>query len=139
MKKVVVDTNIVISALVKDSVTRDIIFRFSGKLYFLSFSMDELKKYEQYIIDKTKQDKTEIEKLFEKLLSKMIILDDRDINLKMEEAKAIMELIDPDDTPFIAAAILTGGDIWSDDKHFEKQKRVKVWKTSEIYKMNTEE
>ena len=114
MKKVVVDTNIIISALMKDSVTREIIFNFSGKLYFLSFSMDELKKYEQYIIDKTKQD-------------------------KMEEAKAIMEHIDPDDTPFIAAAILTGGDIWSDDKHFEKQKRVKVWKTSEIYKMNTEE
>ena len=33
-----------------------------------------------------------------------------------------MNKIDPKDTPFIAAALATESDIWSDDAHFEKQK-----------------
>ena len=50
----------------------------------------------------------------------------------MEEAAKIMDKIDPDDTKFIAAALATNSDIWSDDKHFEKQNKVKVWKTKDL-------
>jgi len=43
-----------------------------------------------------------------------------------------MDKIDPDDTPFIAAALATNSDIWSDDKHFQKQNKIKVWKTEDL-------
>ena len=49
-----------------------------------------------------------------------------------DTASKIMDSIDPDDTPFIAAALATGADIWSDDKHFEQQNEIKVWKTKDL-------
>ena len=139
MKKLILDTNIIISALLKDSITRDIIFHFSGELYFVSFSKEEIQKYEEYLCIKTKKDKEELNKIFKNLLNKLRIIDDNIVNTKIDEASKIMDKIDADDTPFIAAALAIEADIWSDDKHFEKQNIIKVWKTSEIYKIFTEE
>ena len=46
-----------------------------------------------------------------------------------------MDKIDPDDTPFIALALAVENDgIWSDDKHFEQQNRIKIWKTGALSK-----
>ena len=69
------------------------------------------------------------------LKEKIILIDDFIILERLEEASKIMDAIDPDDTPFIAAALATNSDIWSDDKHFEKQNKIKVWKTSDLVKL----
>ena len=53
----------------------------------------------------------------------------------MDEAEKIMDHIDKDDTPFIAAALATNSIIWSDDKHFEKQNKIKILKTKDLIKM----
>ncbi|MBI4141956.1 hypothetical protein HY484_03470 [Candidatus Woesearchaeota archaeon] len=45
-----------------------------------------------------------------------------------------MDSIDLNDAPFIAAALATQADIWSDDLHFQRQKRVRVWKTKDLLK-----
>lgn len=64
------------------------------------------------------------------MMSNMYVVDDSIIKYKFEEAKYIMDKIDKDDTPFIALALaVTNDGIWTDDKHFEKQSRIKVWKT----------
>ena len=50
-----------------------------------------------------------------------------------EEAKKIMTQIDPEDVPFIAAALSQeNAIIWSDDKHFDQQDRVLNLKTKDI-------
>ena len=47
-----------------------------------------------------------------------------------------MASIDIEDVPFIALALSIGNDgIWSDDNHFQKQKKIKIWKTEEVIKM----
>ncbi|MBI4014875.1 MAG: hypothetical protein HY365_02890, partial [Candidatus Aenigmarchaeota archaeon] len=52
------------------------------------------------------------------------------------EAKRIMDKIDPDDTPFIALALAVENDgIWSSDKHFERQNKIKIWKTETLLKL----
>ncbi|MBI5797727.1 putative toxin-antitoxin system toxin component, PIN family [Candidatus Woesearchaeota archaeon] len=139
MRKLVLDTNILISALIKDSTTRKMIFHFPGELYFISFSKEEIQEYEVLLLRKTKKDKEEFERILGSIINKLIILNEKDVALMMEEAKKIMDKIDPDDTPFIAAALLANADIWSDDKHFEKQNKIKVWKTSEVYKIFIED
>jgi predicted nucleic acid-binding protein len=54
----------------------------------------------------------------------------------MEEAKQIMDKIDPDDTPFIALALAIENDgVWSNDKHFGQQNRVKIWKTDVLLRL----
>jgi len=41
--------------------------------------------------------------------------------------------IDENDVVFIATALAFNCSIWSDDKHFQKQNRVKIFKTSEFF------
>ena len=54
----------------------------------------------------------------------------------MPEAKEIMDKIDKDDTKFIALALAVDNDgVWSDDRHFEMQTTIRIWKTSELAKL----
>ena len=49
---------------------------------------------------------------------------------KMNEGMKIIGNIDEKDAQFIALALSIENDgIWSNDKHFEKQKKIKVFKT----------
>jgi predicted nucleic acid-binding protein len=51
----------------------------------------------------------------------------------MKEAERIMHTIDPDDTPFIALALAVENDgVWSDDRHFQQQTRIRIWKTKDL-------
>ncbi len=128
-QRLIVDSNRIIASLIKDSISRRIITHINAELITINFSEKEVNKYRELILKKAKINSFELNLIFEKLKEKLIILDDKIILTKMKEAKIIMDHIDPDDTPFIAAALATKSDIWSDDKHFEKQKKVKVWKT----------
>jgi len=133
--KFIVDTNIFISALIKDSVTRKIIMHIKAELYSPKFLQEEVEKYKDEILRKANINETEFKVLFGQIKSKIIFLEFDSFSSKFDEAEEIMDKIDPKDTPFIAAALATESDIWSDDKHFEKQKKVKVWKTSDLAKL----
>ncbi len=132
--RLIVDTNVIISALIKDSMTRHIITHINSELITIGFSEKELSKYKAEILEKARINEIEFEAILDKLKEKLIILDDFIIQKNMEEASRIMDRIDPNDTPFIAAALSTNSDIWSDDKHFERQNKIKVWKTKSLEK-----
>lgn len=67
------------------------------------------------------------------LFSKIFGTSDLAIKNKMNDARKIMDRIDPDDSPFIALALAIENDgVWTEDKHFEKQKVVRAWKTTEL-------
>jgi predicted nucleic acid-binding protein len=52
------------------------------------------------------------------------------------EAEKIMGKIDMDDVPFVALALSFLNDgIWTEDRHFLKQRRVKVWLTRDLLKL----
>jgi len=56
-----------------------------------------------------------------------------DIIIKFkEEANEIMGNIDSDDVLFIATALAFNCPIWSEDKHFKQQDKVKVFTTKEL-------
>jgi|SRR3989344_2229592 len=130
--KLVVDTNRVIASLVKDSFSRKIIFYGNLELISIKISEKEIEKYKEEILNKSKLTKSQFDSIYEKINGNLIILDDLIIKDKMKEAKKIMDKVDPDDTPFIAAALATKSGIWSDDRHFEKQNKVKIYKTKEL-------
>tara|TARA_Y100000310_G_scaffold336553_1_gene421413 strand:- start:192 stop:608 length:417 start_codon:yes stop_codon:yes gene_type:complete len=130
--RLVVDTNIIISALLKDSLTRKILTRGNLELLTLDFSIEEIGKYKNHLIRKAGITEEIFEHVLDSIKDKMEIVIDDVVLLKMEEASNIMDKIDPDDTPFIAAALATKSNIWSDDKHFKKQNKVKVWQTEKL-------
>ena len=51
----------------------------------------------------------------------------------MDEALVIMGEIDEKDTQFIALALAINNDgIWSNDRHFDKQEKIKIYRTIDI-------
>lgn len=125
----IVDTNIIIAALIKNSASRKLITHSEHNLMTVNFSEKETAKYKQLILRKAKITEQEYDTILENLKSKIVIIDDNLVKTKMNEAKIIMDKIDPGDTPFIAAALATNSAIWSDDKHFVKPSKIKIYTT----------
>lgn len=133
--KLVIDSNIIFAALIRDSSTRKIIKDLTADFFVISHNFIELQKYKEEIIRKSGLTEARIDILLEKISRNCILISDQDLTVVWNDAKTIMDSIDPDDTPFIAAALATGADIWSDDPHFQKQKNIKTWKTAELVKL----
>ncbi len=129
----VVDTNVLFAAVARDSTTRRIILstpiRFAGP----KFVFDELLEHMGELCVKNGQSPSknlEIIGLLRSHVTESSRYPDIDY---MEEANRLMGAVDPDDVPVLATALSLKCDgIWSDDRHFEKQRQVKVWKTREL-------
>jgi predicted nucleic acid-binding protein len=130
--RLIVDTNRLFAALVKESTSRKILQHKKFEFASLQFSLDEVRKYKEVIVQKARIDEQEFSYIFQYLLQKLTLIDDQTVMVKIPEAAQVMDHIDPDDTPFIAAALAIRADIWSDDRHFDKQKKIKIWKTKDL-------
>ena len=131
--KLIIDTNILISSLLKDSTTREILLNESLNFYLPEIVLSEVNKYLPYIIQKSELSEEEIKKLLNTLLENLILVPIDEYENKMGEGMKIIGTIDEKDTPFIALALsIENYGIWSNDKHFEKQKKIKVFKAIDI-------
>lgn len=129
----IVDSNILISALIKDSKTREIIVKADQRFLIPEMVIEEVRKYKDLIIEKSGMSDEEYNQLFEKLLNYIELIPTELIEKNLEEALAIMRNIDKKDAAFIAAALsYPDSKIWSDDEHFERQTRIQVFKTKDI-------
>ena len=132
--RLVVDSNILFAALIRNSTTRKIFTHLNAEFFLVTASNEEIQKYKAEILEKSEMNDLNFTILLTQLKSKCIELNDFELLPYWENAKKIMDGIDPKDTVFIAAALAVGADIWTDDKHFLKQKRIKVWKTEDLMK-----
>ena len=131
--KLIIDTNILISSLLKDSTTREILLNESLNFYLPEIVLSEVNKYLQYIIQKSELSEKKIKKLLNTLLENLILVPIDEYEKRMDEGMKIIGKIDEKDTQFIALALSIENDgIWSNDKHFEKQKKIKVYKVIDI-------
>lgn len=121
------------SALIRDSTTRKIILNSQFDLYFPEPSLHKIRKYKDYILEKSGLSEEEYNKIMATLFKYIKLIPTEEIEKNWEEAKKIMKHIDPEDVVFIAAALsISDSIIWSDDRHFEKQDKVKVLKTEDL-------
>ena len=132
--ELVINSNRIIAALIKDSTTRKIILSTKFTFYTVDFGIKEVKKYKELIKTKGGISEQQFSLLMNALLSKIIVLSENEISKKsINKAIQIMNKIDPDDVPFIALSIeLNNKPIWSDDKHFKQQKEIKVLNTKQL-------
>jgi predicted nucleic acid-binding protein len=130
--KFVIDTNIFLSALIKDGLTREIIINSPFRLFIPEQEIIEIKRYEELILCKSKINKEDLRDLIRKLLKYITIIRNEDITKYKCKAEEIMGKIDYDDVPFVATALFLNCPIWSEDKHFRKQNEIKILKTKDI-------
>ncbi len=134
--KIILDVNIILSALIRDSITRKMILHSEFDLYFPEPSLHKIRKYKGYIIEKSGLKEKEYLRTMEILFKYIRLVPTEEIKKNWNKAKEIMNHIDQEDIIFIATALsLDNSIVWSDDKHFDKQNHVKVFKTKEIEKL----
>ena len=131
--KLIVDTNIIFKALIKNSKVRAILLSPNHQLYLPEYAVEEVEKHMALLMKKTGLSEEEIRLALSILLTNMQVVPSESILAKWNEAEEIMKPIDTGDTPFIAASLsITCDGIWSDDKDLKRQRRVKVWSTREV-------
>lgn len=132
----VIDTNIIFSALIKEGSIRQLLIDPPCMLYAPETIIQEIRKHESYILQKSKLSKEDFETLFELLTEHITIIPKENFLHKIPQANALIGQIDKGDVPFLALALSMFSDgIWTENvKHFTVQTKVKVWTTLELMK-----
>lgn len=132
---IVIDTNIFVSALIKDGLTRDLITNSRNTFLFPEFELQEIETHKEEILKKSKLFRKDFYTLLFNLLKYVrIIRADRIIDYR-KEAYDIIGNIDKDDAQFIATALAFDCPLWSNDNHFQKQNKIKVLTTKNMIKL----
>jgi predicted nucleic acid-binding protein len=133
--RLVVDTNIIISAMIKDSTVRKIIVESGIDFFTPDFTFDEINRHLNDICKRNSLSRKINLKILS-ILSKYInVVDFGFYAHKITEARKIIGKIDEKDIPFLALALSFENDgIWTNDKHFLKQKKIRIQKTEDILK-----
>lgn len=118
--KLVIDTNILISALIKpDGKIFDLLENSSLNhgLYLSDFSLIELSNHRNRIIKSSKLSPQQFDYNRELLLRSFAIIPAEYIPISvMEKAFSLVKEIDPNDTVFIATSIFLDAALWTGDK-----------------------
>jgi len=130
--KLVIDANILFSALIKNSFTVDIIIRDDIELFAPEFLLDEFLHHKEEILRKARKTTEELHRLLNNIKELIKIISEEDVDDVMDEAERISP--DPKDIPYIALALKLKIPIWSNDKKLKEQDKVIVYSTKEIIK-----
>lgn len=131
--KLVIDTNIIISAIVRDSMTRKVLLSPYFDYYTPDTAILELEKHSVLLMNKTGLDKEKIKEIIELVMDSIIIVSSDTFEKYLPIALEEMKEIDETDGPFLAMALSFSNDgIWSNDRHFQKQNLVRAWTTREM-------
>lgn len=137
--KVIVDTNMVMAALIKDSKTRKILV--SGEFEFFSpeFVLEEIEKYKVLIREKSGLSKEELELLISLVFEDIKIIPSSDYETHKEAAIKIMEE-DVKDAPYVACYLALKCDgIWTNDQDYEGKEGVRIFGTEQLLSLIEDE
>jgi predicted nucleic acid-binding protein len=129
----VVDANIIISALIKNSITRELINYGFLELISVQFVFEEINKHKEELLKKSGLSILEYEKNLSLIKSKITIFPCEYFKDYLKIAKQISP--DVNDIQYFALALKTDSVIWSNDKALKNQKIVKIFSTSEVIKL----
>jgi predicted nucleic acid-binding protein len=130
--KLVIDANVVISALIADSKTRELIVTLEPDLLTPLFVYDEIENYEDLIVDKSGMEPDRVAQFIDLLFQYIKVVPADDFYPAIGRAEGAIGDTDPDDVLYLACAIASDAAIWSDDSDFDEQDLVETYSTSDV-------
>lgn len=103
----ILNTSILISSLIKDSVTRQILLLPSMKFYLPEYALEEIEAHKMKISRWSRLSTDEIDILLNLLLENISIIPSQTIPPYLSEAEVMIGRIDPNGIPFLALAFAT--------------------------------
>lgn len=123
--KVIIDSNRVIAALIKDSTTRTILFDDFFEFFAPAMMNEEIEKYREDIMQKSKLAREEFEKVLALCLENITIIAQERYRSLLDEMKQYAS--DAKDISYIAVcSFIDAEGIWTHDPHFMEQKKFKI-------------
>ncbi|KOX98193.1 MULTISPECIES: PIN domain-containing protein [Halorubrum] len=130
--KLVVDANVVISALIADSKTREHIVTLEPDLLTPEFVYDEIENYTELIVQKSGMSPERVAQFIDLLFQYIEVVPAQEFYPHIEEAEAAIGETDPDDVLYVACALAEDAAVWSDDTDFDEQTHVETYSTSDV-------
>jgi len=127
---IVIDANIIISALVKDGKSAELLVNPNLQLHAPEFIMEEVNKYRDEILEKTYRTLESFSLILSDILLLVKIIPKSDFEEYIDEV--ILFSPDEKDKTYLALALKLNCPIWSNDKKLKEQNRVKIYSTEEI-------
>jgi predicted nucleic acid-binding protein len=128
--RLVIDANILFSALMKNSLTAELIFKEDIHLSTPEFIITEFFKYEDLILKKTHRTKEEYIQIMHMLKSIITIVPKEEYSKFIEESEKFSP--DPKDVLYLALALKLKCAVWSNDKKLKAQDKVKIYSTEDL-------
>jgi predicted nucleic acid-binding protein len=130
--RITIDANVLFAALIKGGQTRKMLTNPELRIFAPTFIFVELLKYKTEILKKSKGTSEELTYLTAILLKNISIIDDEKLAPYLPAAQTLIK--DPKDILYFACALYSDTIIWSNDKEFKKQRRIKIKTTEELEK-----
>lgn len=131
---IVVDTHVIIAALLKQSITQDILFHAGFQFYTPEFVKEEIEKYKDELLKKSGYTSERFNIVLSLVFSRVTIVP------REEYAKYMDEILkfspDRDDWPFLALAKHLNAALWTYDSDLlKKQHEITTVTTSELVRL----
>ena len=130
--KLVIDANVVISALIADSKTRELIVTLEPDLLTPAFVHDEIENYVDLIVEKSGMNPDRVAQFIDLLFQYIDVVPASEFYPAIESADNAIGDTDPDDVLYLACAVANDAAIWSDDSDFDEQSMVETYSTSDV-------
>lgn len=142
-KPLVLDTNTALSGLIGGA-TRKLILEVDRDLRYPEPSFEEIRRNRGVVQERAELSATAIDELITRLFKNITLVPEADVLLQYQSASEAtsphpdaqqqrhFEDRDEDDVVFLAAAMATEGDIWSDDGVFKHQDFANWFRTENV-------
>ena len=119
--------------LLRDSVVRELLLHPDFTFYAPDHLLYEIEKHKELFLAKSKLSRPAFDSVLNMLVERVSILSHDDIQRHMGKAREIIGKIDPDDATFIACSLAVKNDgIWTEDRDFSRQSKIRIWSTKEL-------
>lgn len=130
--RLVVDANVIISALAKDGGVRAALRTSTDEILTPEYVYTELDAHRREILDKSGLSDRGFNALIQNLFQRVEVVPREKMVPKLQNAARVMRSHDPDDAFYVAAALAVDAGVVSNDRAFEKQQAVPHMWTSEF-------
>ena len=125
--ELVIDTNCLISALIRYGKSRNLLFSPWLSLYAPEYIFSEVFRHRQDILHKSGIAASDFAALLNLLSSRIITVPECEFRSFKDKASTLVK--HPEDIPFMALALSKNISLWSDDRALQQQSEVKVYST----------
>lgn len=133
MLTLVVDSNVFVAAILKDSITRRLLLSRQFSLLTPDTTTDEILAHDERFARAAGIALESFYDVAHDILEPVQTVPMQEYAAQWGEAVRLMAKHDPDDVPFVAVALAVPNDgIWTNDPHFSHLKRVPIWRTHRV-------